>query len=676
MKKEEFEDFIFDLMEKIHKNKSEFIIDKKIKDLLEEFYLFREIISNFPDKYNSILNEILSNLNLKKYSKKEVVFDNNIESINDIFIIFKGEIIINNYISIEEIESNEKEEINQNKENITVELILKKGEIFSKNYLIKKYKIKRKYNENGELIVNEKVSFNIISKSKSILGIITEKNYYNILEKYKTKERLESINFLQKIEYLSNDLNFIEKFQKILIKRCFSKNSIISEQNEKIKSIYLIISGTVRLSMIFNKTIYCSLDYDVLKGKLINERFSSSRLFEITGNYREKEKMDIIDLNEGEIIGGIELCKKLENYLFRIECKTDVKLYEIDINYFKRILGSWKLKKFYTKINNQIKILKDRISNINNLVKEKNKKDNSISSSQNKFLEVFKKGHPLNKKDEEYINKYIHPFKFEKLIISKQFKFSNIKYSKTISSKLTKGAFKNKNKIIYKKVNSPFITSLVRQNNNSKRNRSLSVPLDLKQQSKKSENDFNDQLKENNNNIYNLKLNKINNNNSSKKKNIITKKRFNSCKLEKKTIIKISPNLIMRRPNIKDFNNSKFNTVSGGISLTNRLHSSVDSIKLIKNDLYNEENKNMKLKNSFSTMNSVSIPNKELDLIIQKTKKLYKPPINKKILIFPHGIQDIFEHKGNNIKKIIINKIMKGRFINEEFNLKRKTMKS
>ena len=120
MKKEEFEDFIFDLIEKIHKNKNEFIIDKKIKDLLEEFYLFREIISNFPDKYNSILNEILSNLNLKKYNRKEVVFDNNIESINDIFIIFKGEIIINNYFSIEEIESNEKEEINQNMENRNV----------------------------------------------------------------------------------------------------------------------------------------------------------------------------------------------------------------------------------------------------------------------------------------------------------------------------------------------------------------------------------------------------------------------------------------------------------------------------------------------------------------------------------------------------------------------------
>ena len=89
--------------------------------------------------------------------------------------------------------------------------------------------------------------------------------YHNILEKYKTKERLEKIYFLQKIEYLPNESNFIERFQNVLIKKCFKKRSLISEQNGELKSIYLISNGTVRLSIIFNKKIHCSLDYDILQ---------------------------------------------------------------------------------------------------------------------------------------------------------------------------------------------------------------------------------------------------------------------------------------------------------------------------------------------------------------------------------------------------------------------------
>ena len=44
-------------------------------------------------------------------------------------------------------------------------------------------------------------------------------------------------------------------------------------------------------------------------GNNINERFTTSRLFEISGNYKEKENFIGVDLGEGEILGGIEFCK-------------------------------------------------------------------------------------------------------------------------------------------------------------------------------------------------------------------------------------------------------------------------------------------------------------------------------------------------------------------------------
>ena len=94
MKNDELEEFILDLMEKLDENVKEFILNNKTKELLQEFNLFKEIIENFPDKCDSILTEIISNLIIKQNSKNDAIFDNNTKNINDIFIIFIGEISI------------------------------------------------------------------------------------------------------------------------------------------------------------------------------------------------------------------------------------------------------------------------------------------------------------------------------------------------------------------------------------------------------------------------------------------------------------------------------------------------------------------------------------------------------------------------------------------------------
>ena len=372
MNNEEIEENVLYLIEILTENINKFKFDKKNKEIIQQFNFFNEIISKFPDKYDSFIIEILSNLTFKKYNKNEVIYDNNIKNVTDIFFIFLGEIdLINYYIS----EERENQEQNKTNEIIKKEIVMNRGESFNKQSFIKLFKIGKKFNENGDLYEDKNCFFRIISKSKCVVGFLIETTYNNILEKYKTKERLEKIYFLQKIEYLPNESNFIERFQNVLIKKCFKKRSLISEQNGELKSIYLISNGTVRLSIIFNKKIHCSLDYDVLIGKLINERFSSARLFEIIGNYRENEKMFIVDLGEGEIIGGLELCKNMTRHIFKIECMTDVTLYEIDIDTFKRVLSTFNLKEFSDKINYQLNFLKNRILNIRNFSKGKSKKD-------------------------------------------------------------------------------------------------------------------------------------------------------------------------------------------------------------------------------------------------------------------------------------------------------------
>ena len=104
MNNEELEEIIQSLIEKLSKhNHNAFILDKKTKKLIEEFSMFQKIISDFPDKCDSVLTEIISNFTLKKCNKNELIFDNNIKNITDIFIIFLGEIdIINYYINKKE----------------------------------------------------------------------------------------------------------------------------------------------------------------------------------------------------------------------------------------------------------------------------------------------------------------------------------------------------------------------------------------------------------------------------------------------------------------------------------------------------------------------------------------------------------------------------------------------
>ena len=678
MNDEELEQNILYLKKNINKNNKRFSFVNKTKEILQEFKFFKDIIMNFPDKCNSILTEITSELNIKKYDKKDVIFDNSIKTVNEIYIIFLGEIKVTNYyVSEEEYKDNE---------NVNNELIIKKGEIFEKNIIMKKFGINKKFNENGELSEDENCYFRIISKSKSFIGSLSDKNYFHILEKYNTKERLEKIYFLQKIDYLPNEDNFIDRFQTLLIKKCFAKNSIICEQKEQLKLIYLIHSGLVRLSRVFNKKISCKLDHDVLIGDLINERFSSSRMFELKGNYDEKEKLILVDIGEREIIGGIELCKNLNNYIFKVECLKDTVLYGISINEFKNVLKIWNSKGFYDKINNQIYFLRNRLSNLKSFSKEKRRLDD-YSLSQNKFIKLYKKGHPLNKKAKEYIKKYTRPFNFDKIIKSKELKTIDTKYYKVIDIKKFKESIKNEKKKNMNRKSIPFITNLIDENFSqdirTKKGKFKTTIINKKYSNKQPNNNLSSITKENikinkdkktktikSNNNLKISSNSISNNNFLEKtKKIMNRRRLNSCKLENKMNLKMSQNSNEQSSNRKDNSNS--------ISLM-KVFSSKNNLKKnscnISIDSFKNRSIGSKLKDSSSLLNKYLMSRKDLHLIVEKIRKFSQPSINRKKLTFPYGIQEIFENNINMLNKFSNNSLIKDDFLPNKRKRKNRTL--
>ena len=151
------------------------------------------------------------------------------------------------------------------------------------------------------------------------------------------------------------------------------------------------------------------------------------------------------------------------------------------------------------------------------------------------------------------------------------------------------------------------------------------------------------------------------NNKILNKKNIFSFRRLNSCcKIENNMKLKINQNILGSVPNIKNNNNSLHKTLSGRND-TNRLQVSSESINFMKNDL-----SDIKLYNSYPYMNALSIPNKNFNSILRKINKYSQRSINKKRLIFPYGIQEIYDSKNNNMDEII-NKIISNRFIKGEF---------
>ena len=388
-------------------------IQKQLIKICEKFHFFyKKILSNKNFNYEKLILEIIKNLEFV-YKKENEVIWNVGDKVNEMYIIFLGEINIYKY---------------QNKnddEEPQLDYILEKGYTLGEDSL-KNNSIRRTY----------------LAKSRSfcILGKLTLKEYNRIFSRLLNEENILINSFLRDLKMFSND--FIDRFKKNVLINYYNKNDYIFKQNESFRTFYFIYSGTVRLILKLNKTVKSKLDYDILIGKDPKQRFSNSRLFELRGNYKETLNYNLIDLTIGDIIGGIEYCYHYNNYKYDAKCLTDVELLKIDLIHFNKILMKEEMEIFNKKIENQFEMISLRIKNI----KEGRKiiKLNDYILSKEKFTKAFLLNYPLTKKydikSELYINSGSNPLK-----IKYKYNKKKLKNTKLSLNSLDDYKYENKN---------------------------------------------------------------------------------------------------------------------------------------------------------------------------------------------------------------------------------------
>ena len=496
---------------------------------------------------------------------------------------------------------------------------------------------------------------------------------------------------------MPRDQAFIERFQNYITKKSFKKNTTIFKQNDEFITFYIIISGSARLSINFNRNFFCSLDFDVLIGKHINDRFTTSRLFEITGNYREKENFIIVDLGEGEILGGIEFYKKINKYIFTAKCITDVILYEVNIKFFNNILTYWSFQRFYNKIDNQFTYFKNRIISINNFRKEKFKKDD-YSVNQNKFILTYKRGHPISAEKESYIKKYTNPFKFEKIFKSKVFKLKNKCYIQDFQNIKNRNETQKENHNVGKMA---FITNIPKKIKRRRKVKKSKTTVNFKShkriwsygieeinEEKKDEekiNNIDEPKKLFRSNIMRHSNSALNININSKNLNArkFPDRRLKSCRIENNIKTKINYNLLDNKllVNTNNFTTKNISHVSTIKILKNKgktleannrnkinnennnflfKNYTTKNIKLRNNTLLNENltddsNKNISNigKIYYSAKKNCLIYKKVITPIYKEKRTFSQPQINPKSVLFPSGIKEI-----NSLKVVNINELL------------------
>jgi hypothetical protein len=173
-----------------------------------------------------------------------------------------------------------------------------------------------------------------------------------------------------------------------------------------------------------------------------NKRFTSSRLFELRGSYKEVVNYNLMDLSSGDIIGGIEYLNHYENYKYDVKCLTNVEVLKVDLNNFNKILFEGERLLFKNKIKKQMDLISDRLKAIKEGRDKIHVKDYILSKG--KFTKAFLLNHPISKKNEYktelLINCGLNPVKIRK----NKFKIFHLNNSK-ISSNIIEEYNKSKN---------------------------------------------------------------------------------------------------------------------------------------------------------------------------------------------------------------------------------------
>ena len=181
----------------------------------------------------------------------------------------------------------------------------------------------------------------------------------------------------------------------------------------------------------------CLINDNFLSGSIAKtERFSTSRVHELKGYYKEYNNFNLVNYGQGQIIGGIEFMQNSGEYLYSTKCETDVELIIFNIKNIRQINKIKKNEIFKNRIDEQIKYFQKRINDINT-----NRK-NLISTKQNKYIKTFIE----NNKDKQ--KNIIHNIFENKIQVYKPKNFSKMKI-KNISVDF-KNDNKTKNKFLIK----------------------------------------------------------------------------------------------------------------------------------------------------------------------------------------------------------------------------------
>ena len=450
-----------------------------LKEILLDSIYFRSLSRISPTYSESIINNLITTFEYKKY-KKDVILLNYNEEITNYSFIFKGKLNIykinmekalkNLELISNENDDYEKDEILQYFQNYIKKSLkaVNIENIFINNFKsslddLKEVKNKRAYdleplfdniiNNSKELdysltegrIFGEEYLYNnmiyshciLECGSDCILGELNRQVYNKIYKRFNKVERAFITVFLINLKLFSSSNYFFSKLQQCLIKRYYTKNEIVFNQNDRFHAFYLIRSGKINLSLKIPKTVNCNLETNLIMGNLVKERFTSNKSYITKGKYSENIEYNLISLQSGEFIGEIEYYEKNDKYKYTALCTEDCVLFEFDIDLFEHIItNNYKinqnLKGFYQKIKEKMKILQERIYSIrmnNSAIKK-----SDYILSKNKFTKNILQGHPL--KEEKKNN-------------------NNLRYNKVTNTKSSKKIDKIEN--FYFKMISPFL---------------------------------------------------------------------------------------------------------------------------------------------------------------------------------------------------------------------------
>ena len=375
--------------------KKQITLKKKLFEFCQTFNFFRcKTFKKENTNMESIITDTINNLSFVFYKKNDIIWDIG-DKVNETYIIFAGEVIVYNSHK------------NNNDDN-SIKEILGQGYSLGENYSINNFS-KR---------INK-----IQAKTKCILGSINMKEYLRIFNNINHEEYLLFISFFSDLKLFDNN-DFIERTQRTVTKEYYYKNQYIFKQDESYKSFYFINSGTVRLIIHSNEKYVSKIDHDVLIGNN-NERFTNERTFEMKGFYEEKINYIIIDLSYGDFIGAIEYLNHFDKYKYDIKCLTDVVVYKMDTEHFRKKAFKQDVKIFHSKILKQEKYIQKRIDEIK-MAKYNIAKNRDYLLCQNKFTRTFLLNHPIveNMKD-DFINSPPNPNRIKEMRYKKK-KLTNI----------------------------------------------------------------------------------------------------------------------------------------------------------------------------------------------------------------------------------------------------------